>query len=160
MKFALKAAAAGLMFVAFAAQAEEFKAGNITIEHAWARPSAGTTKMSAAYMTLKNAGKEADTLKSASSPVAGEVSIHENINDNGVMKMRQVQGGLSIPAGGEVNLKPGGLHIMLMGLKQNLELGQTIPLKLSFANGGDTEIQAKIEKMPENASSGADHHHH
>jgi len=159
MKIALKAAAAGLMFVAFAAQAQEFKAGNITIEHAWARPSAGTTKMSAAYMKLKNAGKEGDTLKSASSPVAAEVSIHENINDNGVMKMRQVQGGLAIPAGGEVNLKPGGLHIMLMGLKQNLELGQTIPLKLSFANGGDTEIQAKIEKMPDAASGGADHHH-
>jgi periplasmic copper chaperone A len=159
MKIALKAAAAGLMFVAFAAQAEEFKAGNLTIDHAWARPSAGTAKMSAAYMTLKNAGKEADTLKSASSPVAGDVSIHENIMDNGVMKMRAVQGGLAIPAGGEASLKPGGHHIMLMGLKQPLEVGQTIPLKLSFAKAGDTEIQAKIEKMPEAAASGPDHHH-
>ena len=159
MKIALKAAAAGLMFVAFAAQAQEFKAGNITIEHAWARPSAGTTKLSAAYMTLKNGGKEADTLKSASSPVAEKVEVHENIMDNGVMKMRQVQGGLAIPAGGEVNLKPGGVHIMLIGLKQNLELGQTVPLKLSFANAGDTEIQAKVEKMPAAAASGPDQHH-
>jgi periplasmic copper chaperone A len=159
MRFAWKVAAAGLMFVAFGAQAQEFKAGDITIGHPWARPTAGTTMISAAYMTLKNGGKDADTLKSASYADAEKTEVHEHINDNGVMKMRQVQGGLAIPAGATVELKPGGYHIMLIGLKHALAEGQTLPLKLSFAHAGDVELQVKVEKTPA-AGGGSQEHHH
>lgn len=159
MRLAWKAAAAGLMFVAFGAQAQEFKAGDITIEHPWARPTAGPNMIGAAYVTLKNGGKEVDTLKSASSPDAGKVEVHEHIHDaNGVMKMRAVEGGVTIPAGGTVTFQPGGYHIMLIGLKHNLEEGQTMPLKLSFARSGDVEVQIQIERKP--ADSGMHEHHH
>ena len=159
MRLAWKAAAAGLMFVAFGAEAQEFKAGDITVEHAWARPTAGPNMMGAAYVTLKNAGTEADTLKSASSPDAAMVEVHEHIHDdNGVMRMRPVEGGVAIPAGATVTFQPGGYHLMLMGLKHNLEEGQTMPLKLSFARAGDVDIQVAVEKKP--ADGGMHDHHH
>ncbi len=154
-----KTAAAGLLFVAFAAQAQEFKAGDIAIEHPWARPTAGSMMMGAAYLTLKNAGKEADRLKSASSPDAAMVEVHENIHDEGgVMRMRPVEGGVAIPAGGTVAFEPGGYHLMLIGLKHNLEEGQTMLLKLSFAHAGDVDVQVKVEKKP--AADGGMHEHH
>jgi copper(I)-binding protein len=158
MKIALKAAAAGLMFVAFAAQAQQYKAGDLTIEHVWARPTAGPNKMGAAYLTLKNGGKEADTLQSASSPDADKVELHEHIHDNGVMRMRKVEGGVAIPAGGTVAFQPGGYHIMLMGLKHDLEDGKTMPMTLSFAHAGSVEVQVKVERKP--ADSGGQEHNH
>ncbi|MGO9483537.1 MAG: copper chaperone PCu(A)C [Rhodomicrobium sp.] len=160
MRMAWKAAAAGLMIAAFAAHAHEYKAGELTIEHPWARPTAGPMMMGAAYLTLKNAGKEADTLKSASSPDADMVEVHENIHDEGgVMRMRPVEGGVTIPAGGTVAFEPGGYHLMLIGLKHNLEEGQTMPLKLSFAHAGDVDVQVKVEKKP-SADSGMHEHQH
>ncbi len=154
MRIAWRAAAAGLMFAAFAAQAHEYKFGDLTIEHPWARPTAGPNLLGAAYMTLKNGGKEADTLQSASSPDAGMVMIHQNIQGaNGVMEMRHVEGGLTVPPGGTVALQPGGYHIMLMGLNHNLEEGESFPLKLSFAHAGSVDVEVKIEKKPEAASS-------
>jgi periplasmic copper chaperone A len=155
-----KAPAAGLMFVAFAAQAHEYKVGDLTIEHPWARPTAGPNMLGAAYMTLKNAGKEADTLKSASSPDAATVQIHQNIQGaNGVMEMRPVEGGLTVPPGGTVALQPGGYHIMLIGLKHNLEEGQRVPLKLDFARTGNVDIEINVEKKPE-AGGGMHEHQH
>lgn len=158
MRMAWIAAAAGFAFAGFAAQAHEYKVGDLTIEHPWARPTAGPNMLGAAYMTLKNGGKEADTLQSASSPGAGMVMIHQNIQGaNGVMEMRHVEGGLTVPPGGTVALQPGGYHIMLMGLKHNLEEGKSFPLKLSFAHAGDVDVEVKIEKKPEAASSMHEH---
>src|SRR6516165_7526679 len=87
-------AAGGLMFAAFAAGAQEYRLGTLTAEHPWSRPTAGPNKLGAAYLTLKNAGQNADTLQSASSPDAERVEIHEHTQDaGGVMKMRPVEGG-------------------------------------------------------------------
>jgi copper(I)-binding protein len=135
------------MFAAFAAGAQEYRLGTLTAEHPWSRPTAGPNKLGAAYLTLKNAGQNADTLQSASSPDAERVEIHEHTQDaGGVMKMRPVEGGLKIPAGGIVEFKPGGYHFMLIGLKHNLEEGQQIPLKLRFAQAGELNIEIKVEK--------------
>ncbi len=154
MRIAWIAAAAGLTFVTFAAGAQEYKAGSLTIENVWARPTAGPEKMGAAYLTLKNGGKEADTLKSASSPGAAKAGLHEHMHDNGVMKMREVKGGIAIPAGGAVEFKPGGYHVMLTGLKHDLEEGKTLPLKLGFAKAGEVEVQVKIQKHPPSGGPG------
>ncbi len=160
MRMPWRAAAAGLMFTAFAAQAHEYKVGDLTIGHPWARPTAGPNMLGAAYMTLKNNGKEADTLESVSSPDAEMVMIHQNIQGaNGVMEMRHVERGLVIPAGGTVALQPGGYHIMLMGLKYNLEEGHSIPLKLDFAHAGTVDVEVKVERKPE-ADSGMHEHQH
>jgi periplasmic copper chaperone A len=157
MKIAWIAAAAGLMFATSAAGAQEYKVGSMTVGQVWARPTAGPNKMGAAYLALKNGGKEADTLKSASSPDAAKVELHEHIHENGVMKMREVAGGIAIPAGGTVTFQPGGYHIMLMGLKRDLQEGKTLPLKLSFARAGDVDVQVKIAKTPSSAGSHEQH---
>ncbi len=160
MRTAWRAAAAGLVFAAFAAQAHEYTVGDLTIEHPWARPTAAPNMLGAAYMTLKNGGKEAETLESASSPDAERVMIHQNIlGANGVMEMRPVEGGLPVPPGGTVALQPGGYHIMLIGLKHNLEEGQRIPLKLSFAHAGTVDVEVKVDKKAE-AGSGMHEHQH
>ncbi|MGO8839967.1 MAG: copper chaperone PCu(A)C [Methyloceanibacter sp.] len=157
---AWKAAAAAVLFVTFA-QAQEYKQGDLTVGHPWARPTAGTNMLGAAYLTLTNGGKEADTLKSASSADADKVEIHEHIHDaEGVMRMRAVEGGLAIPAGGTVEFKPGGYHLMLIGLKHNLEDGQNFPLKLTFEHAGAVDVEVKIEKKAGADSSMGMHDHH
>ena len=149
MKSRWTAMAGGLMLGAFSAGAQEYRAGALTAEHPWARPAAGPNKLGAAYLILKNAGQGPDTLQSVSSPDAEKVEIHEHTQDaSGIMRMRRVEGGLKIPAGGTVEFKPGGYHLMLLGLKHSLEEGQQIPLKLRFAHAGDLEIEVKIEKKP------------
>ena len=161
MGMAWKAAAAGLIFASFAAQAQEYKLGDITIGHPWARPTAGANMMGAAYLTLKNSGKEADTLKSVSSPDAEKAEIHEHIHDaGGVMRMRPVEGGVTVPPGGTISFEPGAYHLMLIGLKHNLEEGHSIPLKLSFAHAGDIDVEVKIEKKPETGTGAMHEHHH
>jgi periplasmic copper chaperone A len=141
--------AVGLMFAAFSAGAHEFRSGALTAGHPWSRPTAGPNKLGAAYLTLKNAGPDADTLQSVSSPDAEKAEIHEHTLDaSGVMRMRPVEGGVKIPAGGTVEFKPGGYHVMLFGLKHNLEEGQKIPLKLHFMQAGDLDVEVKVEKTP------------
>jgi periplasmic copper chaperone A len=150
--------AAGLTFAGFSAEAQEYRLGPLTAGHAWSRPTSGPNKLGAAYLTLKNAGQEADTLQSVSSPGAEKVEIHEHTQDaSGIMRMRPVAGGLKIPAGGTVEFKPGGYHLMLFGLKHNLEEGQQIPLKLHFMQAGDLDVEVKVEKKPSGASSMHDH---
>jgi periplasmic copper chaperone A len=152
------AAAAAFMLASAGAQAQEYKLGDVTIEHPWARPTAGNTGLGAAYFVLKNGGAQPEVLKSVSSPGADIAQIHENINENGVMKMRPVEG-LKIPPGGTVALEPGGYHVMLIGLKHDLEEGHSLPLKLTFAHAGSVDVEVKIEKKPEEAGGMHEHHH-
>ncbi len=160
MRKAFVIAAAGLV-LASAAQAQDVRQGDLTISNAWARPTAGPNKLGAAYLTVKNSGGQGDTLTSVSSPDANQVQIHENtIDAHGVMKMRAVQGGLKIAPGATVQLKPGGYHIMLMGLKENLKEGQTVPLKLTFAHAGTVDVPAKVEKKPSQQTSAMTGMHH
>lgn len=98
---------------------------------------------SAAFMVLKNNGKVDDRLVSAKSDVAQAVEIHLSEMKDGVMSMRQVDG-VEIPAGGQAELKPGGYHIMLIGIKQNLNLGDVVPLQLTFENAGTVSVLAEV----------------
>jgi copper(I)-binding protein len=142
------------------AAAEDYKQGALDITHVWARPTAGNSTMGAAYFTVKNTGGEDDTLKSLSTPAAKMADVHQvTTDDKGVMKMRAVEGGLKIPAGGSVELKPAGYHVMMMGLTQKLEAGKTVPLTLSFAKAGDVTVNVQIEAKPAagNAMHGMDH---
>jgi copper(I)-binding protein len=103
-------------------------------------------------MKIENKGA-ADQLVSASSPIAGEVQLHEMAMDGDVMKMRQVKD-IVVPAGGAVELKPGGMHLMFMKIKAPLTVGETVSVKLKFAKAGEVEV-----KMPVNAmgAQGAGH---
>ena len=97
----------------------------------------------AVYVTLSNSGSQADALVSASSDAAQTVELHEVKNEGGVMKMRPVSA-IPVPAGGKAELKPGGYHIMLMGLKHDLKPGEKVPVTLKFEHGGEVRVEAAV----------------
>lgn len=129
----------------FSAQAQEARVGSIKIEKAYTRSTVPGQMAAGGFMKIENKGSAADQLISASSPVAGEVQLHEMAMEGNVMKMRQVKD-IVVPSGGEVELKPGGLHLMFMNIKAPLAAGETVPVKLKFAKAGEVEV-----KMPVNA---------
>jgi copper(I)-binding protein len=120
---------------------------SITVEQPWARATPGGAKTGAVYMTLDNKSSTADRLTGASSDVADKLQIHEMKVENGVMKMREVAGGLSIPAGGSVALKPGSYHVMLIGLKKPLTVGEKFPLTLTFEKAGNISVTVPVQAM-------------
>ena len=97
----------------------------------------------AAYLVVKNSDGEADYLLKADCDVAKAVELHFSEMENGVMKMSPVEK-IEIPAGGEVELKPGSYHIMLIGLKQNLMPGDTVSMLLTFENFGEISVEAEV----------------
>lgn len=127
--------------------AQNASIGLIKIENPYTRATMPGQQVAGGFMKIENKGA-ADQLLSASSPVAGEVQLHEMAMEGNVMKMRQVRD-IALPAGGVVELKPGGLHLMFMNIKAPLAAGQTVPVKLKFAKAGEVEV-----KMPVNAMGG------
>ncbi len=150
----IRALACLALFAAGAAQAHDYSQGMITIDHPWARPTPGQSKVGAAYLLLQNSGAETDTLLSAESPVSEKTQIHETLREGDIMKMREVRGGVAVPPGTAVAFKPGGNHIMLLGLKQKLEEGQHIPLTLTFAKAGVVAVEVAVEKAPSEKPEG------
>ena len=126
----------------------------IKVENAYTRATVPGQQVAGGFMQIENKGTSVDQSLSASSPVAGEVQLHEMAMEGNVMKMRQVKD-IAVPAGGAVELKPGGLHLMFMNIKAPLTAGETVPVKLKFAKAGELEV-----KMPVNAmgSTGAIKH--
>lgn len=137
------ALAASLLFP-ISTHAHSFKLGAIDIGHPWARPTAAGQAAGGGYLKLTNAGA-ADRLLSASSEVAASVELHTMTMDGNVMRMRQVEG-IDVPAGQTVELKPGGLHIMFMGLKAPLKVGDKFPLKLKFEKAGEVTVTVNVEQ--------------
>ncbi len=142
---------AATLLVGSAAGAEDFKIGSLTIDQPWARAS--VTETGAAYMTITNNGTTPDELVSAAAPVAGKVELHTHIAEGDVMRMRPV-GEIDIGAGQSAMLKPGGLHIMLMGLKAPLKEGETFPLTLTFKKAGEVTVDVPVQA----AGAGAPEH--
>lgn len=97
------------------------------------------------YLTFTNNGDEADRLVSAETDAANVVEIHEvSEDDSGVMQMTPLEDGLEIPAGETVVLEPGGYHLMLIGLQQDLEMGESIDIDLVFEQAGEVSIVSSI----------------
>lgn len=103
----------------------------------------GMGSVSAAYMILKNNSAEPEKLLRVESDVAGAVELHISEMTGEVMTMRPVEF-VEVPANGQAELKPGGLHIMLIGLKHDLKAGDQIPLVLVFENAGKIEVKAEV----------------
>jgi copper(I)-binding protein len=106
-------------------------------------------------MVIRNTGNEADRLIGGEVGFAKKVEIHEMSMENDVMKMRELPGGLEIPAGGEVELKPGGFHVMFIGLDGQLKDGETRPATLIFEKAGSIDVDFNvqtIQKMKQNMS--------
>lgn len=128
---------------------------SIALTDPWSRETAEGQNAGGAFMTIANSGTAADRLTGGSTPVAGRVEIHTMTMENDVMRMRQLEDGLEIPAGGEVTLKPGSFHVMLMDLKRPLKAGDKVPLTLTFQGAGTLETQ--LEVRPAGAMPTMDH---
>jgi periplasmic copper chaperone A len=120
-------------------------AGSIEVTHAWARATAATAKTGAAYLTLVNKGASDDRLVAIAGTVAAKPELHVTSAENGVMKMRPLPA-VEVKAGAQAELKPGGMHIMLIGLAAPLKEGQTFPLTLTFEKAGKVEVTFTVEK--------------
>ena len=133
-----------LSFALAATLAAPAFAQSINVKDAWARASVPGQMGTGAFMKIT--AKEGSRLVGASSPVAGVTEVHEMKMDGNVMKMRAVEGGLELPAGKTVELKPGGFHVMLMDLKAALPKDSTIPLTLVFkdAKGVESKLELKV----------------
>ncbi|WP_072391165.1 copper chaperone PCu(A)C [Hyphomicrobium sp. CS1BSMeth3] len=144
---ALCAAAAALILLAMLpAQAHDFKAGSLHLDHPWARPTPAGAKVGAGYVSIRNTGKVADRLVAASTDVAGKTEIHEvAVDAQGVMRMRALAKGLPIPAGATVALKPSAYHLMFMDLKRPLKVGDTFSGVLAFERGGKVKVEFVVE---------------
>jgi copper(I)-binding protein len=121
-------------------------AADIQIIQAWARPTPPAAQVGAVYFSISNKGAE-DQLLAVSSPIAGSVEIHETQTVKGVMQMRQVLS-VACPAGATVKIQPGGLHIMLLGLKQPLVEGARLDLTLRFRDAGSLSLQVPVQNGP------------
>ena len=141
--------AAALALAGLAAQAHEFKAGAITIVHPYARPTVAGQPIGGGFMKFVNDGG-ADRLVSVSAEVSKSVELHEMKMEGDVMRMRQVDG-VELQAGKTVEFKPGGFHVMFIGLKAPLKTGDSFPVKLKFQKAGEVTVDLKVE------APGADH---
>jgi copper(I)-binding protein len=126
------------------AQAADYDIGPIHITQPWARATPKGASSGAAYMTITNNGKTPDRVTCVSTDVSEECQIHTMTMDNGVMKMRPVEGGFEIKPGETVMLKPSGFHMMLVNLKHPLEPGKVVKATLKFENAGTINVEYPI----------------
>ncbi len=126
------------------AQAADYDIGSIHITQPWARATPKGASSGAAYMTITNNGKTPDRVSCVSSDASAQCQIHTMTMDNGVMKMRPVEGGLEIKPGETVTLKPSALHVMLIDLKHPLERGKKAKVTLKFENAGTIDVEYPI----------------
>ena len=136
----------------------------LRVEDAWARPAmagGGAQGMSGAgtmgqgmaapgtgavFMRLINDGPAADRLLGGQTEVASVVEIHETVLQGEVMRMQMLPAGLEIPAGGEVLLAPGGYHVMLIGLQDDLQPGQRFQIDLEFERAGTKTVEVEVRE--------------
>lgn len=125
------------------AEAADSEGNGARVVQAWARASIGTSRPAAAYVTVVNKSARAVTLTGASSPVAEKAEVHKTVMDGTNMKMVPA-GPIEILAGGRIEMKPGGYHIMLMNLRQAIGKGESLDLTLHFADGAQLKVTASV----------------
>lgn len=134
--------------------AAEFRIGSLEIDNPWLRATPRGASVAGGYMKITNKGSAPDRLIGGSAAIAGHFEVHQMIMDQGVAKMRPVEGGLEIKPGDTVELKPGAFHVMFMDLKQPLEKGQKIKGTLEFEKAGKIDIEYAVEAMGAPSPSG------
>jgi periplasmic copper chaperone A len=125
----------------------------VQVVKAWTRATPPGAEVAAGYMTLRNNAAQADRLVSVTSPAAGRVETHVTIRDGSISRMREVKG-YEIPAGGSLELKPGGGHLMLVDIKAPFKQGAKVPVTLRFQRAGEVKAELQVEGM---GAMGADH---
>jgi periplasmic copper chaperone A len=119
--------------------------GALKITGVWAKAMLPGQPVGGGYLTVENTGAEADRLVSVTSAASPDVEVHEMKMQGDVMKMRQLTDGLEIPAGGTVELKPGGFHLMFMSVPEPFKEGGMVKVKLKFEKAGEVEVTLPVE---------------
>lgn len=119
---------------------------DITVTDAWVRESPMVERAGAAYMVIQNGGSAEDRLLAATTNAAATVELHESKEMNGMMTMEPVEA-IVIPAGGQAELKPGGLHVMLIDLQAPLAAGDEVSLTLRFERAGEMTVTAVVREQ-------------
>ncbi len=129
-------------------------AAQVKIDGAWARPTVPGQQGGGGFMTLQSAA--ADRLVGGTTPVADRLELHTMTMEGDVMQMRQIDR-IELPAGRRVELKPGGLHVMFIGLKQPLALGTKVPVTLKFEKAGEVKVEMTVTSRAPAAGGHANH---
>jgi periplasmic copper chaperone A len=146
--FRTAALAATLAFATLsAAMAHGYTLGDLVIGHPWTRATAPAAKVAGGYLTVENKGSQPDRLLSASFAGSSTVEVHEMSMDGGVMRMRELPKGIEIKPGAKIELKPGGYHLMFMGLTDGLKQGESLKGVLVFERAGRIEVEFKVEAI-------------
>jgi copper(I)-binding protein len=138
------AAAAVIASSLATARAEEVRAGDLVISQAWSRATPNGAKIGGSYLTIENKGTAPDKLIGASSDAAGSIQVHEMSMSGGTMKMRPLESGLTIEPGKAVKLAPGGYHLMMMELKNQLKQGDKLAITLEFEKAGKVPVSFDV----------------
>ncbi|MEX2615739.1 MAG: copper chaperone PCu(A)C [Alphaproteobacteria bacterium] len=135
----------------------EARLGDLVITGAWTRATPSRAPTGAGFVTIENKGGSADRLIGFRTPISEKAQIHAMTMDNGVMKMRQLEDGIAIPAGETVTLEPGGNHLMFLQLKQGIEKDSAVPVTLVFETAG--EVTLDFMAAPIGSRKPAEMHH-
>ena len=127
------------------ASAQQIKAGDLVLDHAWARATPAGANVGGGFLTIENKGATPDKLIGGSSRAAGKVEVHETAMNNGVATMRPVKEGVSIPPGQTVTLAPGGYHLMMTDLKGPLRKGDRLVVTLVFEKAGEVKATFDVQ---------------
>lgn len=122
------------------------QATTVTAKEAWVREAPAGRAVTAVFLTLQNAGSTERSILSGKADVGDTLELHEMKRENGMMRMSPVRA-IAVPAGGQVELRPGGLHLMLFGLKQPLVVGDTVRVTLTMDDGTRVQVAAPVRKM-------------
>lgn len=138
-----------LTIVTFAdpGSAHDFKIGDIKIGHPWTRATPGGAKVAGGYITIENTGAKPDRLIGGTLEASGRVELHEMSVTDGIMRMRELSAGIVVPAGGRVEMKPGGYHIMFLELKRPLKQGEKVAGALVFEDAGTVKVEFQVDAM-------------
>lgn len=131
--------------LAMPAQAEDVTVGPLKISAPWTRATPKGASVGGGYMKITNTGSAPDRLVSGSTDISSRFEIHEMSMDGGVMKMRAMPKGIELKPGQTIEFKPGGYHVMFVGLKNDLEKGQHVKATLQFEKAGKVEVDFTVE---------------
>lgn len=147
MKHILLTALLTLGLTSTSLSANEYKLGDLIIDSPYTRTTPPMAPVGGGFMKITNNGEESAKLVSGEAEFAETVEIHEMKMSGDVMKMRQLEGGLEIPAGETVELKPGGYHLMFIKLSEQMKEDDRHKATLSFAKAGDIEVEFVVKDI-------------
>ncbi len=137
--------------------AREYAHGDLFIDSPYTRTTPPGAPVAGGFLRITNNGKETDILIGGKTDFSGAVEVHEMPMIDGVMKMRQLEGGLEIPPGETVELKPGSFHIMFIDLKEQMIKGEKHKGTLTFKKAGDVEVEFVVKDIGQPMRHGMKH---